>query len=53
MAHNDRTVFMEDYTLDLRSHEAILGAHMLEVDPSIASDQPRVGGPSARHRRQG
>ncbi|MCH4179170.1 MAG: L-arabinose isomerase [Megasphaera sp.] len=43
MAHNDRTVFMEDYTLDLRQgHEAILGAHMLEVDPSIASDQPRV-----------
>ena len=43
MAHNDRTVFMEDYTLDLRKgHEAILGAHMLEVDPTIASDQPRV-----------
>ncbi|MCH4187803.1 MAG: L-arabinose isomerase [Megasphaera sp.] len=43
MAHNDRTVFMEDYTLDLRKgHEAILGAHMLEVDPSIASDKPRV-----------
>ena len=35
MAHNDRTVFMEDYTLDLRKgHEAILGAHMLEVDPA-------------------
>ncbi len=43
MAHNDRTVFMEDYTLDLRrGHEAILGAHMLEVDPTIASDKPRV-----------
>ncbi len=43
MAHNDRTVFMEDYTLDLRKgHEAILGAHMLEVDPTIASDKPRV-----------
>ncbi len=43
MAHNDRTVFMEDYTLDLRKgHEAILGAHMLEVDPTIASDQPKV-----------
>lgn len=43
MAHNDRTVFMEDYTLDLRKdHEAILGAHMLEVDPTIASDTPRV-----------
>ena len=34
---------MEDYTLDLRKgHEAILGAHMLEVDPTIASDRPRV-----------
>ena len=43
MAHNDRTVFMEDYTLDLRhGHEAILGAHMLEVDPSIAADKPRI-----------
>ena len=43
MAHNDRTVFMEDYTLDLRKgHEAILGAHMLEVDPTIASDKPKV-----------
>lgn len=43
LAHNDRTVFMEDYTLDLRAgHEAILGAHMLEVDPTIASDKPRV-----------
>lgn len=43
MARNDRTVFMEDYTLDLRKgHEAILGAHMLEVDPTIASDKPKV-----------
>lgn len=43
LTHNDRTVFMEDYTLDLRKgHEAILGAHMLEVDPTIASDKPRV-----------
>lgn len=43
LSHNRRTVFMEDYTLDLRKgHEAILGAHMLEVDPSIASDKPRV-----------
>lgn len=43
MAHNKQTVFMEDYTLDLREgHEAILGSHMLEVDPSIASDTPRV-----------
>lgn len=43
MAHNKRTAFMEDYTLDLRKgHEAILGSHMLEVDPSIASEKPRV-----------
>ncbi|MDQ0203575.1 L-arabinose isomerase [Pectinatus haikarae] len=43
MAHNKNTAFMEDYTLDLRKgHEAILGAHMLEVDPSIASEKPRV-----------
>ncbi|WP_416353300.1 L-arabinose isomerase [Agrilactobacillus fermenti] len=43
MAHNKGTAFMEDYTLDLRKgHEAILGPHMLEVDPSIASTKPRV-----------
>lgn len=43
MSHNKKTAFMEDYTLDLRKgHEAILGSHMLEVDPSIASDKPRV-----------
>lgn len=43
MSHNKHTVFMEDYTLDLRKgHEAILGSHMLEVDPTIASDKPRV-----------
>ncbi len=43
MTHNQKTAFMEDYTLDLRpDHEAILGSHMLEVDPSIASEKPRV-----------
>ncbi|WP_196595377.1 L-arabinose isomerase [Pectinatus frisingensis] len=43
MARNKKTAFMEDYTLDLRKgHEAILGSHMLEVDPSIASEKPRV-----------
>ncbi len=43
LSHNQATAFMEDYTLDLRKgHEAILGSHMLEVDPSIASDKPRV-----------
>lgn len=34
---------MEDYTLDLRKgHEAILGSHMLEVDPTLASDKPKI-----------
>ncbi|CAM3078965.1 L-arabinose isomerase [Leuconostoc rapi] len=43
VSHNKGTVFMEDYTLDLRKgHEAILGSHMLEVDPTITSDKPRV-----------
>lgn len=43
MTHNKQTAFMEDYTLDLRpEHQAILGSHMLEVDPSIASTKPRV-----------
>ncbi|MFZ2352329.1 L-arabinose isomerase [Paucilactobacillus nenjiangensis] len=43
MAHNKQTAFMEDYTLEFqKGKEAILGSHMLEVDPSIASDKPRV-----------
>ncbi|AXX65505.1 L-arabinose isomerase [Bombilactobacillus bombi] len=43
MTHNKQTAFMEDYTLDLRpGHQAILGSHMLEVDPSIASTKPCV-----------
>lgn len=43
MSHNKQTAFMEDYTLELRhGKEAILGSHMLEVDPTIASDKPRV-----------
>jgi len=35
------TSFMEDYTYDLEAG-LILGAHMLEVCPSIAADKPRV-----------
>jgi len=43
MAHNKQTAFMEDYTLDLRKgHEAILGSHMLEVDPTISGEKPRI-----------
>ncbi|MFB9450177.1 L-arabinose isomerase [Dactylosporangium vinaceum] len=35
------TSFMEDYTYDLTpGNEVILGAHMLEVCPSIAADTP-------------
>jgi L-arabinose isomerase len=35
------TSFMEDYTYDLApGNELILGAHMLEVCPSIAADRP-------------
>jgi L-arabinose isomerase len=35
------TSFMEDYTYHLEpGHEVILGAHMLEVCPSIAADTP-------------
>lgn len=37
------TSFMEDYTYHLEpGKEAILGAHMLEVCPSIASKKPRL-----------
>ncbi|SNS99561.1 L-arabinose isomerase [Geodermatophilus pulveris] len=36
------TSFMEDYTYDLTGTPRILGAHMLEVCPTIAGDRPRV-----------
>lgn len=37
------TLFMEDYTYDLTpGREVSLGAHMLEVCPSIAADKPRI-----------
>ena len=37
------TSFMEDYTYDLTpGHERILGAHMLEVCPSIAAGVPTL-----------
>ena len=37
------TTFMEDYTYDLTlGNELSLGAHMLEVCPTIASDKPRI-----------
>lgn len=34
------TSFMEDYTYDLRDGGKVLGAHMLEVCPSIAAERP-------------
>jgi L-arabinose isomerase len=37
------TSFMEDYTYDLtEGAEAVLGAHMLEVCPSIALEKPKL-----------
>jgi L-arabinose isomerase len=34
------TSFMEDYTYDFGSASKVLGAHMLEICPSIAADRP-------------
>lgn len=37
------TAFMEDYTYDLEAgNELSLGAHMLEVCPTLAQDKPRI-----------
>jgi L-arabinose isomerase len=36
------TSFMEDYTYHLKDGGQVLGAHMLEICPSIAADKPRV-----------
>lgn len=37
------TAFMEDYTYDLTpGNELSLGAHMLEVCPSVAADKPKI-----------
>ncbi len=43
MADGKGTSFMEDYTYHLEEgNELVLGAHMLEICPSIASDKPRI-----------
>lgn len=43
MAKNQQTGFMEDYTYDLtEGREMILQSHMLEVDPTLASNKPKV-----------
>ena len=37
------TGFMEDYTYDFtKGEEVVLGAHMLEVSPDFASNQPKI-----------
>lgn len=43
MSKNKQTGFMEDYTYDLTNgNEIILQSHMLEVDPTLASNKPKV-----------
>lgn len=43
MSENDSTAFMEDYTYNLtKGNEAILGAHMLEVCPTIADGEIKL-----------
>ncbi len=40
---NKGTSFMEDYTYDLtENQELILGAHMLEVCPTVAANRPKI-----------
>lgn len=40
---NKGTSFMEDYTYDLTlGNELILGAHMLEVCPTVAQNRPKI-----------
>lgn len=43
MSHNQNTGFMEDYTYELaQGKESVLEAHMMEVDPSLASNKPKI-----------
>jgi L-arabinose isomerase len=43
MAEGKDTSFMEDYTYHLEpGNELVLGAHMLEVCPTIAADRPKL-----------
>lgn len=43
MANNEGTSFMEDYTYHLEpGGELVLGAHMLEICPTIAADRPDI-----------
>ena len=48
------STFMEDYTYHFEpGNEYVLGAHMLEVCPTIAAGKAAHRGASAGHRRQG
>jgi len=43
MSHNIDTGFMEDYTYEMAAgKEAILQSHMLEVDPGLAVNKPKI-----------
>ncbi|PNY18442.1 L-arabinose isomerase [Streptococcus parauberis] len=43
MAHNKNTGFMEDYTYELTiGKESVLQSHMLEVDPTLAYNKPKI-----------
>ena len=43
VAQNEATGFMEDYIYDLRSNQShILGSHMLEVDPTLSENKPKI-----------
>src|SRR5690625_187707 len=43
IANNKGTSFMEDYTYHLEpGNEMILGAHMLEICPTVAATKPRI-----------
>lgn len=40
---NKATGFIEDYTYDMReAYKHVLGSHMLEVDPTLASTKPKI-----------
>ncbi|MDQ0204625.1 L-arabinose isomerase [Pectinatus haikarae] len=43
LSGNQKTGFMEDYTYNFSpGNEYIVGAHMLEVDPTLAAEKPKV-----------
>ncbi len=43
MSHNQSTGFMEDYTYELApGRESVLQSHMLEVDPTLATNKPKL-----------